>query len=220
MDDLNFIWANFAFEKLENLAVNKSDGLFLDHNEVLSELGTNIGLLSTYIVRRSVALTGLDYAYRHVHGFSFASTAIVFWVISEPGKSYFMKGPFVLCMPTTPEEIKEFNKNGIVNEGFEVYGIYFFETLSGLKHRFNRQVVKSILSKNFGCLWRGMLVGWIGGWDSPCGRRLKMFQMYWKYPECWIAVPLFVLPRFVNAYMYKIYKIFFSHRKLKIFVNN
>jgi len=40
-----------------------------------------------------------------------------------------------------------------------------------------------------------------------------MFKLYWSYPECWIALPIMLMPLWVNRGLYRVYKIFFSHRK-------
>ena len=220
-DDLNFIWANFAFEKIENLAVDRPEGKFHDRNDVIETLGTNIGLLSTYVVRTDVAKQGIPYAKEHVHGFAFASTATVLWTIIQPGNSYFLRGPYIMCNPTTIEEFKEIavkEDGSIQNNAFLTYGVYFYETVVGLSKNFKSRSIRKLLTTNFSALWRGMLVGWVGGWDTPDGKRLKMLQLYWSFPECWVALPLFCLPHYVVTLLYKIYKIFFSHRKF-IFIN-
>lgn len=220
-EDLNFIWANFAFEKIDNIAVDRPEGKFHDRNDVIETLGTNIGLLSTYVVRSDVAKRGIPYAREHVHGFAFASTATVLWTITQSGSSYFLRGPYIMCNPTTVDEIKEItNKDSgvIQNNAFITYGIYFYEIVIGLSEHFKHRSIRKLLSVNFAALWRGMLVGWIGGWDTPEGKRLRMLKLYWSYPECWIALPLFCLPRPVVTAFYKIYKIFYSHRKF-IFID-
>lgn len=220
-EDLNFIWANFAFEKIDNIAVDRPEGKFHDRNDVIETLGTNIGLLSTYVVRSDIAKQGIPYARQHVHGFAFASTATVIWTITQPGDSYFLRGPHIMCNPTTVDEIIEItNKDGgaIQNNAFITYGIYFYEIVMGLSKHFKHRSIRQLLSVNFAALWRGMLVGWIGGWDTPEGKRLKMLELYWSYPECWIALPLFCLPRPVVTTFYRLYKIFYSHRKF-IFID-
>ena len=220
--DISFIWANFAFEKITNLAIERSDGYFIDRNDVIETLGINIGLLSTYILRVDEARKGLDYGKKHIHGFSFAATAVVLWTLTLPGKFYFMCGPYVLCNPTTIDEIvKLTQKPGgeIVNDGFVTYGVYFHDIVIGLKSHFKYKAVRKILSNNFGSLWRGMIVGWVGGWDTPEGKRLKMLQLYWSYPECWIALFLLNLPHGVVKSLYKFYKLFYSHRKFVFFSN-
>lgn len=219
-EKLNFIWVNFGFQNLNQLAVDRQDGLFQDRNEVLRSLGTNFGLISTYIVRKSVAVTGLDYAKKHKFGMAFAAAAIAFWVISKPGNSYFMRGPYILNNPASLEATKQNQlkpDGSIKNEAFDVYGVVFYNILSGLAHNFQRSAVRKMLKDNYAALWRGMLVAWIGGWDSPKGKRVKMMKLYWSFPEFWVAFPLFLMPRPVNAALYRVYKVFFSHRQFVFF---
>jgi len=214
-NDLNFIWANFVWGDKRNLAVDRSDGFFESGGEILESLGTNIGLLSTYIVKRKTALGGLQRAQKHIHGFSFASTAIVLYAASEPGRSYFLRGPFIFCNPTTVDDIKSITvKDGdINNDGFITYGVYFLELIEDFKDRFPAKSIRKILTVNFSSLWRGMLVGWSGGWDTPKGKRMTLLKYYWSYPEFWVAFPIMLLPRWLVTILYKVYKIFYSHRR-------
>ena len=211
--EITFIWANF--DSNGKLAVNKQDGFFRDGNEVLEVLGTNIGLLSTLIFRRKDAIASLPVAQKHVVGFSFAGLVPILHILSGGGKFYFLRGPYIFNHLTTVDEIKKITiKNGeIKNEGFIVYGIDFYNIVREFKGKFRQSSIRKILSVNFASLWRGMLVGWIGGWDTPKGKRWKMFKLYWNFPEFWIAMPLFLMPLWINKFLYRIYKIFFSHRK-------
>lgn len=217
--EISFIWANFILGKDGNIAVMREEGFFKDRNEVLETLGTNIGLLSTLIFNRENALPALDLAKRHIVGFSFAGLVPIFHVLSGTGKFYFLRGPYVLCHPTTPQEIKQATtKTGeIKNEGFNVYGIDFYEIVMEFKDKFARRSIKKMLATNFGALWRGMLVGWVGGWDTPAGKRWKMLKYYWNFPEFWVAIIFFLLPLSVNKLLYRIYKVVFSHRKFVLF---
>jgi len=218
-NDLNFIWANFAFGDKNNLAVDRVDGFFESGDDILKSIGTNIGLLSTQIIKRKVALKGVQRAQKHIHGFAFASTAIVLYTASEPGRSYFLRGPFIFCNPTTIDEIKTITTKdgGINNDGFITYGIYFLELLEDFRDRFSAEAIRKILTVNFSSLWRGMLVGWVGGWDTPKGKRMSLLKYYWSYPEFWMALPIMLLPRWLVTILYKTYKIFFSHRKFIFF---
>ena len=179
-------------------------------------LGTSIGLLSTYILSRESAMSGIDFASKHVYGFSFASTAVVFWVLTLPGKSYFMRGPFILCKPTTVEEFKEMNKEKIINPVFEIYGVRFYKLVWELRNHFDKKAIRTILKVNFSSLWRGMLIASVGGWENLEGKRWKMLKIYWSYPECWLAIILFLFPKSLNKLLYKMYKVFFFERKFSI----
>lgn len=212
---ISFLWINFCVRKSDNLAVSRDDGFFKDRNDVIETLGTNIGLLSTILFRRDDGLLALPLAKKHIVGFSFAHLVLIFHVLSGGGQFYFLKGPYILAHPTTPEEFKKtFNKNGkIENMAFNSYGVDFYNIVKEFDSKFKSRSIKKLLSTNFASLWRGMLVAWIGGWDTPEGKRWKMFKLYWTYPECWIALPLFLLPLSVNRFFFRVYKIFFSHRK-------
>jgi len=78
---------------------------------------------------------------------------------------------------------------------------------------FSRKAIRKTIKGSFGQTWRGMLVGWIGGWDTPKGKRWRMFKLFWSYPECWIALPIMLMPLWINKGLFRIYKVFFSHRK-------
>ncbi len=215
--DISFIWANFSVYGNKNSTILRDDGFFIDGSEVLDVLGTNIGLLSTLIFSRNEALQSLPQARKHIKGFSFAGLVPLLTVLSGSGRFYFLKGPYVVAHPTTSEEFKRaFVKNGkIENIAFNSYGIDFFTIVKEFEGKFKKRSIRKLLATNFGALWRGMVVAWIGGWDTPIGKRWKMFTLYWDFPEFWLAIPVFLLPLSVNAFLYKIYKIFFSHRKWK-----
>jgi len=212
--DHSAIWANFTYDNSGSLAVDRVSGPFESPDDALVTLGTNVGLISTQIINREIGLKALDFARKHVHGFSFASTAIFLKALGE-GRGYFYRGPAIKCNPTGIEDIKRItSKNGeIKNDGFKVYGEYFHDLIHDLPDSYSKTGKMRAISINFASLWRGMLVGWIGGWDTPDDKRFRMLKLYWRYPEFWIAFPLFCLPRSIVTVFYKIYKIFYSHRK-------
>lgn len=213
MSDYAAIWVNFTYDEKGSLAVDRASGPFASPDDALVTLGTNVGLISTQIMKRKIGLSAVDFAKKHVHGFSFASTAIFLKSLGE-GRSYFFGGPAIICNPTGIDEIKRVTtKNGeINNNGFEVYGEYFRKLILDLPETYSNKAKRRAIWINFASLWRGMLVGWLGGWDCPRGKRLKMFKLYWSFPECWIVLPLFCAPRPVVAVLYGVYKIFYSHR--------
>ncbi|MCL5004781.1 MAG: glycosyltransferase [Patescibacteria group bacterium] len=223
--DIDFIWANFIATDTGVLAVSQPDKFFKNGDEVLDDIGTNIGLMSTLILKKEAAQPFLGLAQKYV-GSAFANITVVFGIISGFGKFYFLRGPYVICHLIGGEELKVAvltgertmsqmtdEKNTIKNDGFQVYGINFYNIIHEFDGKFSREAVRRILKTNFAALWRGMLVGCVGGWDTLKGKRWKMFKLYWNFPEFWIAMPLFLMPLWINKILYKIYKIFFSHRK-------
>jgi glycosyltransferase involved in cell wall biosynthesis len=213
------IWANFTYGQEGALAVDRDSGAFTSPDEVLNVLGTNVGLISTQIIEREIASQAINFARNHIHGFSFASTAIFLKAASAGGKNYFYRGPALKCNPTEIDEIKRITiKDGFIkNEGFKVYGEYFRALIVDLPKPFTKKAKAYMLSRNFSSLWRGILVGWVGGWDTPKGKRVSMLRLYWKYPECWIALLLFSVPLPILRTLYPCYKTFYSHRKFIFF---
>ena len=213
------IWANFSHGQDGLLAINRESGTFSTPDEVLNVLGTNVGLISTQIMYRERARQAIDFGMNHIHGFSFASTAIFLKTASDGGNNFFYKGPALRCNPTEIDEIKKITtKNGFIqNDGFKVYGEYFRSLIVDLPQQFTTKAKEHMLSRNFSSLWRGMLVGWVGGWDTPKGKRITMLKLYWKYHECWIALLLFSIPLPVLRALYPCYKTFYSHRKFIFF---
>jgi hypothetical protein len=65
-----------------------------------------------------------------------------------------------------------------------------------------------MLKRSFTQMWRGVIVGWIGGWDSPNGKRIKLMRHFYRYPEAWVAFLLFSMPLWVVKVIYQIYKKF------------
>lgn len=209
--DIDFIWINFCYGFDSKLAINLPESrYFKDKNEVLDILGKNIGLLSTMFIKREKGILFLQLGINNSIGFGFAVLVPVLGTLTQNGKLYFLKGPYIYNNPTSIEEIKKItNNNGkIINNGFDVYGIIFYNIIMLYKDEFSRKSIKNILNKNLYYLWRGMIVGWIGGWDTPKGKRFKMFRYYWNYSEFWKAIIPLCLPKIINKYAYLLYKLY------------
>lgn len=212
---LTFVWANFDSDFGTGLNVKgRSSGFFESNNEALEVLGTGIGLVSTQIFKREIGMRGLPISRKHSVGFSFASTATYIFVLSEPGQYYFLNGPYILCHPTrTDEIIAKTNQDGkIINNGFQVYGINFFNIVMEFRGKFRRKSIRKMLKTNFRSTWKGMFVGWVRGWDTPAGKRLKMLRTYWTYPEAWFVLFVFLAPLRINKFLYEMFKKYKSSR--------
>lgn len=222
--NLLFVWANFYNADNKKLYIDlKEDRLFKDKNEVLEKLGiAGLGFISAMIFKREIALRNVKKSEKYI-GTQFVSLFLTVSVVAESmeNQCYFLNGPIVINHPTTIQGIKDATIRGgkIKNEFFNAFGISAYNIIKEFDNKFNKQTIQEIFKNNFASMWRGVLVGWIGGWDTPKGKRWKMFKLYWNFLEFWIAMPLFLMPLWFNKILYKIYKIFFSHRKF-IFVEN
>ena len=212
IEGVSFMWINFRIAGRSSPVVEKGiEGFFKDRNEVLNVVGNDIGLLTTLLVKRDEALPYVSLGKKRSVGFGFASLVPVFGILSGPGKFYFMRTPCFVCNLTPPEEIKEkVTRSGkIENDGFYIFGVNFYETASLFKKNFKKRALRRLFSRNFKNIWRGIIVAWIGGWDTPKGKRIPMFKIYWSYFGFWIFLTLSFLPRRIVSSLYKLFKILF-----------
>lgn len=213
--NISFIWANYVFDGSHGRVIKQNDGFFKDRDDVLETLGRDIGFMSSLIFRREDGIAILPVIRAKKSGLAFIHLAFIFYVLSGDGKFYFLKGPCVLCHPTIPEEFRqEAIKTGkIINNAFNIFGVDFYDIVMEFSKKFKKGSIRKLLAENLASVWRGVVVAWVGGWDTPKGKRWKMFKLYWSFPEVYIALLIFALPLSVNRFFYKVYKIFFDHRR-------
>lgn len=217
VQDVTFIWANYVLINTNKFGMNLlNDRLFESRDEILIKGGIAIGFISSTIFRRDLALTGIRDAERYL-GSSFMGLYLVLHVLSQPGKYFYIHGPVVVCYPASNDEIKAVvvKAGGIIkNEAFEVFGVNFSNIVGNFSTAFSRSTIRLTIKRSFAQTWRGVLVGWVGGWDTPKGKRLRMIKYFWMFPECWIAFVLFISPLPVNKLLYGLYKALRLKREL------
>jgi hypothetical protein len=202
----------------KKLAINYHVNRFFESRDVILELGAAaLGFLSATIFKRDLALSGLDSSRRYI-GSAFVNLYLVLYVISKPGRHYYIHGPVVICHPATVDEIKTvvvMNSGEIKNEAFEVFGVNYSNIVREFSGSFSLDTIRRTIKKSFGQTWRGVLVAWVGGWDNPKGKRLRMVKYFWMFPECWLALIIFLIPLPINKFLYRIYKVFRTNRELR-----
>ena len=207
--NISFLWINFLQDTKNSLACNDKSRYFKNIEDVLLTTGHSIGLLSTYVLNRKKALKYINYGYKHVKGFAFASTAVVLSTIAHTKKSYLLKGPYLINKPSTIDELKSMmvvDGNEYQNNAFITYGVYFKDIIDDHKNKLTHFGYYRVMKKVFRPVWKGMYVAWIGGWDSPKGKKKLMIKLYWYLPELWIALFLFSIPKIINKKLYLLYK--------------
>lgn len=208
--NVGFIWANYKLFGTDIKGIKISESrLFVDPDEILLEAGAGLGFISACILKKEVALKSLDQAKKH-YGTAFANLYIALFTIFNSKCSYCIAEPIVICHPASSEEIKSItakDPEDINNKAFEVFGINFYEIVKSFSSDFKRSTtLRKVISKSFGQTWRGVLVGWSGGWDTPKNKRILMLKHFWSFPEAWVAFVLFCMPSWANRLMYGFYK--------------
>lgn len=207
--EITFAWANYrGFSKTNPAFDLGGSKFFADGNDALGTLQNLLGQISTFIFKREVAMQVMPLA-KQQNGSWWSILVPVLHAFSQPsGRFYFVQGPYVINHPPTEEEIKGI---GFHDNGFKVFGVNLYNIYKLFDGKFDRKVIRKLLRRNFGSVWRGVVVGTVRGNETTHGKLAQMFKLYWSYPECWIAAPIFILPRPVIILLYRIYKFFVKH---------
>lgn len=200
--NISFVFVNFHIaDQGENNPIIKigKDKFFDDKNQVLEELANVLGFMSSTIIKKESFNSIKNDELNRFIGSDFINLFIVLSVLAQGGKAYFINHPYVCCYPT-PAGAASF-------DGFNVFAINFFKIIKNFENKFDKKSIKKILAKNLGHVWRGELVALIKGHKAaPRKRVAPLFRLYWNFPEFWVALPFFLMPRFVNMFFYKIYQ--------------
>lgn len=202
----DFIWINSR-----NIDVESDKGFDLGGDKIFksgSEIfSTNVGLLgfpSATILNREKAIKNIQGAKKFI-GTTLTGFYLVLSVISENGKMYFIQEPCLLSYPKPLGEVRWY-------DSFVVHGVNYHIIAREFKNKFEKAAFRKGLADQFGRIWRAVVVeramGFKTGFGAPTHKIWKMTKLYWNYPEFWIALPLFLTPRFILRIFYKIYKFF------------
>lgn len=206
--EVGFVWANYVLAGSGKMAVDLPESrLFSGRDEVLERCGSALGFISACVMRGDLARKALTEVEPYL-GSTFVNLYIVLFVVSRSEPHFYLRGPVVVCHPASTQEIKAVTtKSGdINNRAFEVFGIWFFKILCAFDGFFDARVLRNVAKKSFGSTWRGVLVGWAGGWDTPKGKRIPLLKTFYGFPEAWLAFVLFLMPGWLNRLMYWGYK--------------
>lgn len=178
------------------------DFYFKDRNQVLTALGDILAFPSGAIFLRSAALQNKAGLVEH-KGLAVMSFSLALHVLSEDGRAFFLNEPLILTDPKLPDQ-------KIWYDVFQVYGINIFRVLESMRDRFSSRAIRVAERKNLNSVLRGILVararGLTANLGGPSVRTWKMFRLYWKFPEMWLALPVLILPRGIVRFLYFFYK--------------
>lgn len=217
--DVTFIWANYRLINGKKLAIDFPVDRFFDSRDQLLELGgAALGFISSTIINRDLALAGIERSHIYI-GSAFVNLYLTLFVISQPGRHYYIRGEVVICHPATSEEVKAsvLKEAGEINNlAFEVFGVNFSNIVREFSTSFSSTAIRRTVGACFGQTWRGILVAYVGGWDTPKGKRIRMIKYFWMFPEAWLALVLFIIPLPINKILYKLYRFIFKKLKPRV----
>jgi glycosyltransferase involved in cell wall biosynthesis len=179
---------------------------FKNPEEALLAFSDLLNYVSILIYKREIALAGIDDLKPFIN-YSCASFYMALYMLSKRGKCYFLNYPCVIPDPRNPEE-------KLWYDPFEIHAVNVFLVAKAFRKTFNKKALKKMTAITFRKVWRGIIVHRIkqyrNGFKLSFPRLIVLFKLYWSYPEFYIALPLFLTPRFVLRIFYKIYRFFFK----------
>ncbi len=212
--DISLIWINSCDindRKVLGLDFG-GDRFFKNANEVFE---TDVGLLFfSSIIKRDEAIPVIEESKRFI-GTAVAGFYLVLNVLSGKGKFYFIQKPLMLCTAKPSGEARWY-------DSFQVHGFNYFLVAKEFENKFNKKSFKKGIAKQFGQICRAVLVeralGFTTGFGSETPKVKKMFKYYWSFKEFWLALPFFLIPRFILKYLYEFFK--FARLKKRILLKN
>jgi len=181
------------------------DKFFKNKNQALEEVVDSLGYISVTIFKREKALTGIKASEKHI-GSAWVNLYVILHVLSQEGRTYYLSYPYVLGDYRPPNQPTWY-------DGFWIFAVNLFYIIQEFKDKFAKKSIKKALSSNFHRIWKGILVyrakDYTTGLGSRSPKLLILMKLYWNFFEFWLALPLLLLPRFVDRFLYKIYKKFF-----------
>lgn len=201
--NLGFIWINFLVGGIPGLSARKQgpDKILKTGDAFLEDVGIDMTLLSTGIFRREAALPALPIAKKYV-GSHFASQPLIFEAVSSGKETLVILEPYIVNHPTILAK-----GQGLFWDGVKTMGVAYFDILMEFKNKFSRRAIRKVLARNFGHIWRGLIIGWIRRDTEAPRRRIFELLRYWTYPEFYPAIFLFLLPKFLVATLLSLYKL-------------
>lgn len=197
--EVALIWMNFKTPDSERPARNLGrDQFFKDKNQALKEISNALGFMSSIIFKKDKISNIDEENINQFIGSRFICFYLVMYILSQEEKFYYVDYPYVISH-LTPAGKHSY-------DGFQVFGVDYYRIVKNFQDKFDKKSIKKMLAKNFGYVWRGILVGWMRGFETPKGKFKTMLKLYWSFPEFWLAAPFFLMPKFMTQFVYFIYK--------------
>ena len=205
--DISFILVNSCDiqNKIDTAFNFGKNEFFNNRNQIIKIVEKDIGILgfiAATVFKREKALSGIESSKKYI-GSAFVNLYLIFHVISQEGKFYFFRTPYVFSESKSAGAPRWYDP-------FQVFGINLYKIVREFRDKFDEQLMCQALAHNFRKVWRAVVVeramGFTTGFGSKAPKIKQMFQYYWNYPEFYIALPLFLAPRSILKFTYKIYK--------------
>lgn len=185
---------------------------FRNPEEVLVTFSDIMNYVSILIYKREIAITGVE-GMKPFIGSACASFYMALYMLSKGGRYYFLDYPCVIPDVRNPDE-------KLWYDPFEVHAVNVFSVAKSFRGNFNKKALKKMTTLTFRSVWRGMLVqraqGRKNGFGFSYSKVAKILKLYWNFPEFWLALPFFCMPKFFLRFTYRLYKVVFPRTQARV----
>lgn len=202
--DISLMWINSINSYSPNSdryftsASYADDKIWLNGDEALKDISILFAFVSAIIFRKEDIADINAEAMGKFIDLGFINLYVVLHLLSKNNKFYCVGKPLIRATLNIP--------GTATYDRFKVFGVNFYKIASSFRGKFEHKSIRILLANIFGRTWRGVLVGWLRGYDTPRGKIGVILKYYWNFPETWIAVPLFLMPKFVIQFLHFFYK--------------
>ena len=202
--DLVFIWLNSRSSRdATSVSFNaNADKYFKNRDEIVE---TDLGLLafgSATVVKKTSINSFMAGAVKHVNS-SLMTFYLTLGAISSTGSYYLVSHPYIIADPKPSGEPRWY-------DSFQVHGINMHFIAQEFKEAFDQKSLRKGISRQYGCVWRAVIVERALGFKTGFGNRspklMQMIKFYWNFPEFYVALPLMLMPRPLLRVSYLLYR--------------
>ena len=176
---------------------NAIDGYLSSKDAGLEEIGTLLTFISSIIFQKEKLLALDQKELQQFEHSSFVNFAIVAMIMIANEPIYCIAKPCIIAH-------WDFASDPWKNK-FQTFGIEFMDVMNHFEDRFSSRAYRTIIGSMFSFSWRVALGERFRSGNSLHQFIMPMIQRYWSYPEIVLAVPLFLMPRFIIVLLYRLY---------------
>lgn len=201
---LSFLWLNA--QDITNPLVSsfpfEGDRIYTNGSDIFQ---TNVGLLgfpSATLIKRNETVEHIDNAKKFI-GTTLTGYYLVLAIITQKDKEFMiMQKPCIYSVPKPSGEARWY-------DSFQVHAINYSTIALDFKNKIDTKSYRKGISDQFNRCWKAVIVeralGFKTGFGTPGPKIMKMTKLYWTYPSYYFALPLMLLPRFIDKIAYKLY---------------
>lgn len=193
------MWVNVRSSiRTEPYGKNVLEGYMDSVDDVLEKVGPLLTFLSSIIFQKEMLSDVSAQELIDFEDSSFVNFIIVMRIMLTHGPLYYIAKPCVIAHWTLPGD-SSWHKT------FQMFGVEFLDIMNYFRSSISLRAYRAITGSMFSFFWKALLIERARVGISLYPVIIPLVKRYWSYPDVLIAVPLFLLPRFIIKVLYRAY---------------